>query len=721
MKKIIGTLLFLKLLVLSYYAFVYLQNENFYELLLPGTSTIEVNFYEENDLEAFDYFLSLIETKDLHLTRTVFPNQASTHFYTTDFSLNGAVSLIEGRFPIDGTEEFISTVETEDINQVGVIADLVPGQTLIVSSISNPRNFVLDGGFSITTQDPLLLNEIIESLEPYVRDIAYWLPWQDGRSRWERIFASLNGQENRQVSGLEFVEASLIIPTLFLCVLTSLIQHTLKQLKPSAIYLMNGFSTRKIMWKLTQNIFSLLALTAFIAYLCKIALLYLTGHLVFLQTLTQIFMATTIFMIAISLFLTNVITYFTLKSMSLTKILKGKKIDHGVQVINHVFKGTFMIIFIFFFSMAIHNLGRVNHQLNLLSHWEIAQNVHRPTISLFGADLGEVWTRFEGQKRNFYIDLVENGNGFAIDSGFISDNDAWLYNPWLEANPLDRIDRLYISPSYLKINPIYSLEGNLAYDQIIHDDYVLNLLLPYRLIAYQQQIEDIYLSEFYNWWSLELHGSRSEKEKKINTIIVGNDQSYFTFNEFARPQDGNIVTDPLAIIYNGRFAKTWLSYLVSHSLFFIAETTNPFGEIQPFIENHGLENSIRRIESLYDPHVRDLQALQTHQTRLKAILFLLGIVNFSVAYNLIGNYFERHKFSIFLKFTFGWNFFKQNQSLFFTYLSYTLPLIVIMSFALDWNALLIGFIVLILDSIAILYLNQKLLKKSFSEIMKGER
>jgi len=113
--------------------------------------------------------------------------------------------------------------------------------------------------------------------------------------------------------------------------------------------------------------------------------------------------------------------------------------------------------------------------------------------------------------------------------------------------------------------------------------------------------------------------------------------------------------------------------------------------------------------------------MQDHQVRLIGLLVLLVTANISVAYNLIANYFERHKFEIFLKSSFGWNIFKQNKWFLIIYLAYSLPLIALLSYILGGYIFFIGIAILTLDIVTMLLFQRRLLKKSFAEIMKGER
>jgi len=208
----------------------------------------------------------------------------------------------------------------------------------------------------------------------------------------------------------------------------------------------------------------------------------------------------------------------------------------------------------------------------------------------------------------------------------------------------------------------------------------------------------------------------------VNVIDVRDGQSYFTLNSRLRINDGNRALDPFATIYDEQLMSDFsIASLLTHSVYFIAETSNPFAEIEPLIHAHGLERQIQRVEALYDDNMREIRTLQDHQARLRGLLVLLVISNVSVLYNLIANYFERHKFEIFLRGTYGWNIFRQNKEFLMTYFAYSLPLVLLMAYLLGFHFLFIGMTILMLDILAILLFQRSLMKRSFSEIMKGER
>jgi len=82
--------------------------------------------------------------------------------------------------------------------------------------------------------------------------------------------------------------------------------------------------------------------------------------------------------------------------------------------------------------------------------------------------------------------------------------------------------------------------------------------------------------------------------ERINIIHVHDEQYYFSFNHRLRTHDGNRILDPFAIIYDEQLiSESTLARLLTSSVYFIAETNNPFAEIEPLIHYHGIQSEIQ--------------------------------------------------------------------------------------------------------------------------------
>lgn len=710
MKKIIGFLFFLLLSVCMFYGVFYLRSLTFYNLLFEGHTFIELAFDE--DLEAYHTFLSLAEEKSLTVSRVVHPNADTTIIYTTDVTLNGKVQLLEGEFPPTGSSYFISPIDMKDDSQIGIMVDIVPDVNLMIWDLNRPESFGIDGQYQINTNNQIIIENFIQQLQEdvhYIHIIDDLIP-----IRILRVFLSISPWD-MSTNGLLVVEVIAILPVLTLCVLLALIQYVLNYMKSSAIFLTHGYDKNTVSKKIFKDIFKIWLKVTSISYISLILYLSVISRMIFLNSATIFFLILTSSLIITCLIIVYMTVFISLHFTNLISLLKGQRVDKALQVINHCSKFFFTCIFLYLSMLSLSNLTHINERLTALSYWENAENIYRIAVVPRVITDEESLTRYDSRRVAFYRDILTYNGGFMINSAGIrivdmyrAEEEQWGALPF-DLHILEKIENVSISPSFLKINPIYTIDGLLAYDVLILDGFTLNILLPEWLLDQETEIYEALLDIY-------------SKADRINIIYVHDEQVYFSFDRNIRPDYGNRILDPFAIIYDEQLISDFLiSGLVTSSLYFTSETNNAFSEIEELIHRHRLQTHIQWIEAVYDDNVREIRNFQDHQVRLTALLILLLIANFSVVYHLIANYFERYKFDIFLKSTFGWNIFKQNKWFFVIYLSYSLPLIILMSSLLGGYIFFIGISILALDIAVMLLFQRRLLKKSFAEIMKGER
>jgi len=261
---------------------------------------------------------------------------------------------------------------------------------------------------------------------------------------------------------------------------------------------------------------------------------------------------------------------------------------------------------------------------------------------------------------------------------------------------------------------------------------VLNILVPSHLYVYEDEILQNYLREFRRIQARERElievGLDVERimetnfeQLKINIIYAESDQYYISLSTFIRPEAGGLILDPIAVLYTGNIAPIEFDSWVSLGLYFQSEAIDPYTEIFPTLHHYDLDGDIRQARSVFDQYVRVVDDLQEQLVRLTIFIILLIIGSLTVTYHLMANYFEMNKFKLTIKRHFGYHPLKRNQKFVATFLGYSLPIVVLVSWFLGWIAFLIGLTVLIIDILIGSVFERHLIKKSFAEIMKGER
>ena len=723
MKKIVGFLFTLQLLMIIIYGLNYLRNLDFYQAFLEDRSIVLLNFDEE--LASYDLLLEVFEEHGIDVSQLFRPNSEKIVVYSTDVTLNGRISLIEGTFPSIGTSEFISTLETGKAYQVGLIREMISDTKIEIRSFANIQSGVLSGIYYIHTTDALVLREIIDALHPVLLGfhIADDLP----PFHILRVLASIHFQETTMTAASTFLQMREFIfffPVITLCLIISLFQYVSVRMKRATIFMFHGYDKKKILKEMTLDLTQGLLLGGLVAFIFSIILVLLTNQQRILLHLIVYSLIFIFLVIAIYLLIAIGLMISMLGITNVLSILKGRKMKLRIQGFNHLIKCVFVGLCLFQFVDVIHGLSEFQMRVVALQYWEQAQNVYQIIVDI--SNLSEIGTK-DSEKIEFYNDLVRYHDVFLIDTNRIFGleldqqfNDNW----WVEEELTHWDNVLYINPNFLRFNPIYDFNHHPVYEQLQLEPRVLNIILPDRFIDEKETMTVDYLEMFQMWMRDYLidHQLVGEDVLSLNFIHVPDGQYYFSLNPFLRLETGHRVRDPIAIIYYEQFTDfIFIPSALTHSVYFLSDSDDPFLEIQELVYTHGLEAQITQVEAVYDQHMAWVGAIREHYLRLIALILLLIISNIAVTYNLVANYFERYKFEIFLKSTLGYHVFRRNRLFLLTYFSYSIPLMALMIFFQGRYILLVGVATLALDVIMIMVFERRLFKKSFAEIMKGER
>ena len=286
--------------------------------------------------------------------------------------------------------------------------------------------------------------------------------------------------------------------------------------------------------------------------------------------------------------------------------------------------------------------------------------------------------------------------------------------------------------NYLSLNPISSVNGIDIEDQIIWHDHVINLLVPVSLRHEEERIKAFYLQHFYNgsiaWFNRENERlgvdllTYTMDDLTVNMIYVDDDQYYFSFNSRVRSGAGNLIRDPIAIVHTDNFHPIHMMMLISGDAFhFVSTTTNPLEELLFIGESYDLQDVLRFTQSVFSEHAQRMRLLERDIMSGLFALFLLILSNVIISYNLISNYFWQNKHTLFTKSLFGFSRLQRHKWFVISILIYAMPVIFIMSAFLSWRVFTITMFFLLTDFILFSFFENRLMKKSFAEIMKGVR
>ena len=722
MKLIIGFLLSLQLLIGGILGINSFRAYYFRQLMEVNSTEMRISFEEENEYWAF---LDFMAEEGITLSRRIFTDFESVTLYTTDPTMNGLIALSEGEFPDVLTTGFISNRRHQSEDQIGVIFDLFPDFNVIIRYLNEPNNFNIDGIYQIHTTDIDVLWEI----EHYLIENAVSYEAFPNFEMQEGVISFLMGGFMRSRTWIEIAFIVLIPLVTFICLVASLIQYSMNQLKKGVILFIHGYGKASILKHSLTNLLAVFLSAGVLVYIVSAAYVLIGGFSMFLVDFTVYFLLLYAVMIGIYLVVTLIALMMVLQFFNSPQAIKGFKPDFVIQALNHGLK----IIFTACFLIVIHflwlNFSDLNSQRDHLSHWEVARTVYRIPLSGDGGVDSTVYVQFYERILDEHRGFLMNSEwvGFYEEMGFPMMSYAGMNEMPFEINPFG--NRVDITLSYLALNPIQTVSGEAIESLIIWDDFVLNILVPIHLQAYEQEILAGHLLYFYGQSTQLLNMIDADPlmvnvtmdDLSINIIYVESNQYYFAFDPLIRPEAGNAIKDPVAVIYTGNFHVSHLISAMSMGFYFVADTLEPFSEIEHLIDELDLAYSIRFVYSTFATKGEVIANLEADVLRILLMGFALVITNIIVSYNLIANYFWRHKYMLFTKKLFGFSLLNRHKWFILSFLGYLIPIIAFGSFIFGVSVLIIGIFSLLIELAFMLMFEQRLMNKSFAEIMKGER
>ena len=730
MKIILSFLFTVQLCIMSAYGILLFRGHSIHNLLMDDIIAITLNF--NDSIEDYELFLNLASEKELDVSRVIFLDEDHIIFYTTDLTLDGLVTLKSGRFPHLYLEsnEFVSTLETEEASQVGIINSIIPSFNIVVGSIANPQNFSLDGVYFLHTSDLDIAHQFVSELEMIISfaEVSYYT-----EASPNFLMRGLEGFST-PMQFFEFVFTSFFM---FLVMISSSVQFAIGKLKVSSIFLLHGFSLPKITKVTVLNMLQPLLIGSAIAYIIILLYSQYMDYGTFRIQISVAFIILTLIFISIYTLVASIITLLFLTGRNVVGLIKGRKHYILTQVFNHGLKVLFTSFFLLTVYSAATTFNEMQQRLDNLNYWNLARNIYQIDVT----DVGQVRDDFALEREfsirevSFYEEMSQLYNGFIMCSVNISHLDEGIdtYHDMSLAPPAE-IDpfghRITISPNYLNLNPIETSNEIVIEEQLIFNEYVLNILVPDRLNVYEEEIFLLYIQEFYeqkvlvsNLYNRELHLPLDEislEDLDINIIYVKDQQYYFSFDAYLRPETASRILDPIAVIYTGNFDPSFLSAKLTNSFYFETDAINAYDEISHVINNHGLESAIVRVRSVFDQNRDIIIELQEQFARLIGFTIILIIAHVTVTYNLVANYFEQNKYKLTIKQNFGFSFINRNRLFIFTFIGYSFIIILLMNIVLGFTMLFIGLTFLIFDVMLIFSFEMRLQKKSYAKILKGE-
>lgn len=159
-------------------------------------------------------------------------------------------------------------------------------------------------------------------------------------------------------------------------------------------------------------------------------------------------------------------------------------------------------------------------------------------------------------------------------------------------------DWIVVNEKYLEINPIYDPKGNII-DADSFQDNCLNILIPSGMDS------ERVISEQYPYFS--------SIGVEFNVIFYGENQIIRSFNPYVGMNNNGMIENPIIEIYDSeiRYGQM-LNYVTGGSLMVHLEGNDPYEELLPLLQKHGLDNILvetEKISNVYDNSIASIAKL----------------------------------------------------------------------------------------------------------------
>ncbi|MCL2392449.1 MAG: DUF1430 domain-containing protein [Oscillospiraceae bacterium] len=675
------------------------------------------------DEQIIVHFRNIQEQFDVHILQAIWRNRAQNiSIYTTDTTLDGAVSLSSGVFPIQHVDGFISNRQTTSASQVGEFryfttqdreVRIYPIEELVAQA-------GLGGLFFLNTIDEetiaLIIRYLEESLVGSVRvqavhgalehtDIFAWTAWDN------------------------FLLTALIG---IACILFAIIaiQYILSMSKHSAVMFIEGYSKKRIVLEHLLGVLPMFMLSFMLITICSFVYLTINSSVYFWWMFIRnniIFHSVVLALFMLAAFC--LISRQTAESNAV-KVIAGDRKNTALTILHFSAKyAVLIVIAIAFIQFQVQSAYLRERQQADINWWQ-TENVYttirraasdrRDPVSMRQMEIGSKHL-FEEFSEELGLFLISAHNFQQVDGQYI-----WERNTSYELRNVHTSHgrSIIINENYLHRHPVYATDGLPAKAHLVYDQFVQNLLVPVSLYLYAYDIYQTFLENFYfmsvmlpNSYNRELGNALDEttiEQLSINMIFVAEGTQYFTYNPNIARTTNNIITDPIAIVDTLNVDASHYSAWLSSSAFFESVGGNPREEMRPHVVRHNMGVSINHVVSVFDLHVASIRETEENLRVLILVgMALLAAFVFSI-YAFIASYFEQHKYAIYIKRTFGYSYIRCIRHILLLGTGITVLLLLLSPVPGYAIAALV-----VIEVLLIMLFSNAVGKKSFAEIIKG--
>lgn len=688
MKKIIFIVCLLMSLLASFLIAFYVHYSSYQNLILfENTVSVQIKDNPEqypNPADFLNAVSSAAEQQGVSISRLSyrFPEKGSptSILYTTALSSSPILSnvrLQSGTFLSGDSkeEDYLSTLPSGDKNQIGVI-DCFNHQNLVeIRPFIAQRSQNLTAVYTLDTQSRTTTAAFTQSLKTLgIESTALY---------------------DYNVSALEtdtflLYCSVLLFITLYLFVLVAFLYYLNSYYKEFAVRNILGSTKKAIIYRTILKDISLRFLAAdALSFLITMACVGYYNHFSGLSGFLFLW-----FLLQAILFFGSCFIFLLfcqiLKKVRVPQVLKNQNQTRANTIANLSVKILTSALIVIVASFAMQNILLIRQGSANMQYWDSAKNLaslwYTPTIppcahtdnnNANAQDDTQQEQLDEDHMKDLFVQTnLQGGVLFSPSNYYIyhatGPDKAFLMNE-PEYSPYK--NAVYINNNYLALHPIYDTDGHPV--QVKDENTTeMTLLVPEKYKAYESDILKRYAKErtwrYYgredaayrkahpdqaNFESIDKHGA-----VPIKILYVKDNQNYFTFNTEYCKENGNQITDPVAMVANNANlgAEEYMPFISKEEYFVhIQNQQNPKEELDPILKQTGTDVNIIRVNPIYKTVE---QQMVQKKNQVWIMTFVMGlslavlIINFIISAT---TYLEEKKKVLSVKTMFGFSFLKR--------------------------------------------------------------
>ncbi|WP_025693278.1 bacteriocin-associated integral membrane family protein [Paenibacillus zanthoxyli] len=500
-------------------------SEEVYPILVETARQSKVNifrksiqFQEDDQIDILKYVLLTTNTR-----------------FFTDFHLK------QGRFlsaqDMGKRDSYVSTIDSDEANQVGTIAEFGGNQVVKIESLQASYNYLpVHGTYyaEVPNRDELaaFIHLFVQKLNQYFK--GYNLAFSDGDFLESQHSTELQAVSFRGLTILTYLSYVIYAMTILL------LQYAiLNESKKLGILKLHGVSRIRL-WsivagkRITYTFISAILLSLVLAALIPDSTLsFLTNFLLYQ------------FKAYLILIVMSLVVYVYISSIKVGRILKNVKDTTGIFILNFLMKiGCSVLIGLTGLSIWV-QFTSIHEQRAELRNWESVKDygVFYPVNNGYDGDrIFSSDSDFEHVSHNELYFLLNQTDSILIAALMYEEQELIDSKNW------DGIRSVRVNPNYLKKFPLLDSNNNKV--EISEKDSDWILLVPEK---YRNREKEIL--KFFQWGRKEFREIDKQfykksipgkiKNQKLRIVWMKNNQQVFSFNPNVFPSEHNNIVDPI--------------------------------------------------------------------------------------------------------------------------------------------------------------------------------